>query len=276
MALLEQVLSSDGTQLPEPMLVEWTLGLTLQLIGQEDWERSKRLRELLHRYLNSPSLPADAATPNASKLFALIGELDQASYLPPEVRAELARGFVAGSWDRLTGVLATASRQLGPTSFERKLDRLRLESPALSAVVHAHRIQTVAPSGGGSGWWRLVAVMAVLSGSRMIFSECDSSSPPSVTFHQPSTLRLEQLNIDPKLARTLTLQAEVAILCNEHGERKLCLTLPSFLNRLSREESCPVLVKELQELRVAAGALALSEERQLDRIAAALPELCKP
>jgi hypothetical protein len=268
MALLERVLENDGTSLPEPMLVEWTLGLWLQLEGAADPVRARQVRALLERYLGSPGLPADAATPSAAKLFALIGELEKASYLPPEVTAELARGSIEGQWQRLPGVLVEAERKLGSGTFERKLDRLRLESPALMAVVHAHRAHVVPTGGGSSGWWRIVLVVVALGGGRAVFQDCGSSSTPAITYE-----KLKEN--DPSFFKTIRLQGEVAVLCSERHERMLCGLLPRFLDRLGKDEPCATLEGDLRALRDQAGALALSEERQLDRIAAALPELCK-
>jgi hypothetical protein len=274
LSLLERVLDEAASRQPEPMLVEWTLQLSLELDGRPAPALAKEVRARLQKYLGTPSLPADVATPRASALFATIGDLERADYLPPEVRAELARGTIEQRWDRLPAVLADAERALGPGSFERKLDRLRGESPTLSAVVHAHRPQQAVGSGESwwqSGWLRTLVVIFALSVVRMASrGGCDSSSrEPLIT--------IEPLKDDnPALKDALRLHVEVNNLCRlQMSGDKLCGLLSDFMPRLGRED-CPTLQQELRLLREKAGDLSLSQERQLDRIAAALPGMCRP
>jgi hypothetical protein len=270
MALIDQLLAPEPDGVPRLMLVDSAVRVVLrfQSIGQVAEARAalNRLRE----YMGGLSLPAGAPNELAA-LFAVASGLETAEYLPAEVQREVARGALAWSWPSLTSTLAAAARREGQRTLDRKLRRLRLESPALASVIDQHK-----PVAGTRTSWdvpvvlRYVLPMLLLSLGRAFFGHgCYSE-----TTTPPTPLTAQMAHMADRAVWADELRRDLPDICPPAEQKMLCKLVPTFIDTLSYDNRCSDLESQLWGM--AAEATTAPERAYVARLRVAAPRFCRP
>lgn len=283
LTLLGGLVDAAAGQPPEPLLIERTMRLILLLEERRDLARANQARAQLRRHLGTPSLPAELASPETAIVFALITDLEKADYLPEAVRVEVAKGALQGHWSGLPGVLAVQERSLGQGPFERKLDRLRLEAPALSTLIVQHRAVQQSLTAESSAWsgraLPVTIILLLLAGGRALTGgSCQESRPVDPTFlKELSTVRTVQVQHGSPasvMARVLELRQELLAVCRDTLDSPLCRQLSAYLKKIDGDTLCGPLLVELFQLRKDQATQAQWEFVQ--RLQSETPGLCTP